>query len=139
MLQPNQNIQSSFLNVSSCGESHKSEKSKSEELICLFAPNVRDFEFATIQENDIVQLSAVENENILWIRSTKCDENYCKLMSKINVNVDDPEAELEDETVVLIKYHGDYSRGIVLDKESVCIQLMDIGTKVTAEIRTYIF
>lgn len=137
VLQPNRNIHSSYLNVSSCGASRKSEKSEHDELLCMFAPNVHDFAFATIRKNDVVELSAVEDHNILWIRSIEYDENYIDLMSKINVIIDDPvpEDELEDDTVVLIKHHGDYSRGIVLDKESISIQLMDIGSIVNADIR----
>lgn len=111
LLQPNQRQNASYWNVS-CSESEKSENSDQDELIRLFAPNVHEFEFATIEKNDIVQLSAVEDVNTLWIRNTKHDEKYCDLMMKINFDVDDPVNELEDNTVVLVKYDGDYSRGI---------------------------
>lgn len=133
LLQPNQRQNASHLNVS-CSESEKSENSDQDELIRLFAPNVHEFEFATIEKNDIVQLSAVEDVNTLWIRNTKHDEKYCDLMMKINFDVDDPVNELEDNTVVLVKYDGDYSRGIVVDKKSLNIQLMDIGAKFHADI-----
>lgn len=99
-----------------------------------FVSKVEDFEFAPIQNNDVVELSAVENAKTIWIRGIKYDEKYCELMSKINANVDDPVTELENNTVVLIKYSGDHSRGIVLDKEKICIRLMDIGSKVDADI-----
>lgn len=134
VLQPNRNIQSSFLNVSSCGESEKSENLETEHKHVMMAPNVRAFEFAPIQQNDIVQVSAVENHNTLWIRSTKYDQKFDDLMSKININVDDPVFDIENDAVILVKYCGDYSRGIVLDKDRVCIQLMDIGAIVNANI-----
>lgn len=134
----NVSIQMSQLNVSSCGGSN-SEKSTSEKSdIFLFEPSVHNFEFAPIENHDIVELSAVENEKTLWIRAIKYDEKYCEFLSKINsANVNDPVLQLQYETVVLVKYSGDYSRGIVLDKDKMCIQLMDIGAKIEANLSKY--
>lgn len=125
----------SQLNLSDLsGVSDTSEDTKPNRF-ALLEPNVHDFEFATIENNDIVELSAVENEKTIWIRSTKYDEKYCELMSKINVHADPIfDEELVNGGILLMKYSGDFSRAIVLDKEEVYMQLMDIGTKIYADL-----
>lgn len=121
----------SFWNVSNL--SCESEEPENTQFIYLGPPNINEIEFAPIQNDEYVEISAVENERTLWIRSNKYDEKYYEMMSEINVNVSSSDAvtdrDFENNSVVLVKYSGDYSRGIVLDKKKGYIQLMDIGSK----------
>lgn len=131
MLQPNRNIDLSLWNVSSGSESV--ENIETQPKLHLMAPNVCSFEFAPIAQNDIIEISAVENYDTVWIRSTKSDTKFDEMMRKINGdNFDDgPATDARIDEVLLVKYCGDFCRGIVvsnLEKENAyTIQLMDIG------------
>lgn len=93
------------------------------------------FEFSSIERNDIVTLSAVENVNCVWVRAVKYDELYEELLSKNNVNISTlPVDDIERNSVLLVKHCDDYSRAIVVDVNScVTVQLMDIGNKVNVK------
>lgn len=100
--------------------------------LLFFTPKVSDFDFAPIQNDDIVQLSAIESAKKVWVRAIKTDETYCELMRKVNSDDHEPVklSELQNDTVVLVRYAGDYSRAIVVDAAEMQVQLMDIGSKV---------
>lgn len=91
------------------------------------------FEYTSIQHDDIVELSAVENPHCIWVRAVKYNDLYDKLLVEINKNISTyPVDDVENGTVVLVEYCGDYHRGIIDDfnAEDVMIRLMDIGCKI---------
>lgn len=109
----------------------------SNDTLVALKPIKNNFEFISIENGDIVELSAVENANKVWVRAVKHDDLYEKLLSEINVSSTFPVDEIEKDTVVLVKYSGDYSRGIVVysdaDADAVTIRLMDIGCKINVK------
>lgn len=125
------------MQLSLCSVSNLSELSdRSDCTLIPLSPTKSQFEFATFENKDIVELSAVENASTVWIRAVKYDEFYNKLLSEINMTTPGiPIDEIENDAVILSKYCGDYSRGTVIDAnaDTATIQLMDIGLTINAK------
>lgn len=101
---PNMNI--SLANLSDCSNYEESEQLDS---------------ISKAEPGDIVELSAVD-DGFLWIRAVKFDEKYESLLVKIKSIVPpviDQLAKLGKYTMVLVKCHEDFSRGIVINDDQV--------------------
>lgn len=59
----------------------------SDRTLIAFNPMKNDFEFTSIDNADIVELSAVQNPSTVWVRAVKYDELYHELLTKNNSNV----------------------------------------------------
>lgn len=95
----------------------------------------KDINFAPIQNADIVEL-AHANDGYLYIRSTRNDEKYESILKKVNWNKNQfevPSFPLENYDVIIVKFSGDYSRGIVVNDAPLMVELMDIGQKIVVD------
>lgn len=134
---------SGFMQHSMCSISNLSEISKtsadSNDTLIALQPTKGQFKFVSIENKDIIELSAVFHSKTIWVRPIKCDELYIQLLTKSNLyeSSDDIVDYIEKDSVVLAKYCGDYSRGIVLDvdadADTASILLMDIGHEVNVK------
>lgn len=81
--------------------------------------------FASVANGDIVELSAVEN-SLLWVRATKYDESYERILINTNKYAEKPAdgiiSLLANGDAILALYSGDYSRAIVEDKRRIGLQ-----------------
>lgn len=59
----------------------------SNDTLVALKPMKNNFEFISFENGDIVELSAVENANKVWVRAVKHDDLYEKLLSEINVSI----------------------------------------------------
>lgn len=122
------------MNISDVDEANSESGDSTATQVDIFG--TKPIKFASIANEDIVELSAVEDDLVIWVRATKCDALYERILVQVNKltkNVDNTIKFLEEGDVILVKYSGDYSRGIVkesfhLERDAeVSVQLIDIG------------
>lgn len=93
-----------------------------------FKPSIDRMSFADVKNEDIVELSAVED-----CRAIKHDEKMIDMLSKINKQKHHELSlfvPIKENDVVLVKYAGDFTRASVIDDERSTLRLIDIGTAV---------
>lgn len=99
----------------------------------IFKPSIKTMEYADIKNDDIVELSAIEDYKTVYIRSIKHDEKWIDLLVKMNKTVrNQPKlsmfAPLKKNDVVLVKYLGDFTRASLIGEDR--LRLIDIGTTI---------
>lgn len=97
----------------------------------IFKPKIERLRFASIEPDDIVELTCVKH-NQLYIRSTKNDEKYENLLKITNQMIAAKRKPsmlqpLKDNDVIRVKFGADYSRAVVREKDSLIVELIDIG------------
>lgn len=130
------------MNVSDDEDSHTvvddSFSQSSDDDSAIFKQKIGNLRFAPIETGDIVELTCIGEQNQLYIRSTKNDNNYEKLLKITNAMISKKHQPsflqpLKNDDVVLVKYGADYSRAVVLDSEELSVQLVDIGVAMNAK------
>lgn len=125
------------------GDDYDSQSSN-EENDTIFKPKIGSLRFAPIQAGDIVELTHVANDNQLYIRSTKHDVNYENILKRTNAMISEKRQPsflepIKNGDVVLVRYCGDYSRAVVLDKDERSVELVDIGVTMNSNAKEIYF
>lgn len=125
------------MNISDVDEANSESSESSDSTVTQFDNlDTKAIRFAYIANEDIVELSAVGDDFVVWVRGTKSDAVYKSILSEINKrvkNAGDTIRFLDKGEVILIKYSGDYSRGIVNETfhserdAEISVVLIDIG------------
>lgn len=101
----------------------------------IFIPRIANMKFAPISSKDIVELSHVDDDLTIYVRSTRHDVHYYNLLKLINGNTSQRPVlfKLNRDNVVLSKIDEDYSRAIIVDEDQLLVKFIDIGINMKAK------
>lgn len=81
-----------------------------------------------VEDGEIVVITHVEDT--IFVRPVKFDQQFDKLMEKINSDADilrPVVMPLQENENVLVKFCGDYTRAVIIDPTKITVQLIDFG------------
>lgn len=107
----------------------------------IFKPNTDSIPYSDVKNGDVVQLTHVRDHKNVYVRATKHDPDFVKLMKAMNDSKETigllENTTFRKDDVFLVQYSGDFSRCAVAtcddDNDAFTVHLIDHGLEISPD------